>query len=396
MDTATIATAPTMPDTTSQSNLRVAWVFPSLELGNYWHPVFSRFSQRFPNTKIFTGVWKGFAPGFEDQFEVETVGEAKFVATQTQLGSYTPNIAFVSPAILTRLQAFRPDVIFVSGFSLWTLLALVGKLTNRWRVIIMYEGCSKTFDYRDSPWRLKLRRLMARFADAFITNSQAGQDYLTEFLQAPRSRVFARPYEVPDAGALLGKEVTETKVAPTQRPHFLFTGQLIPRKGVHQLIEACCLLKEWGYENYSVTIVGDGAEREDLEQLCRNRKLDMIHWAGWVAYDQLGAYFQAADVFVLPTLEDTWGMVILESMVFGKAVICSDTAGAAELVTNGENGYVVNANDPEQLAERFRLLIDQPDLVTKMGLRSQQKIAPHTPTAAIEFLTTVIQSVTGK
>jgi glycosyltransferase involved in cell wall biosynthesis len=60
------------------------------------------------------------------------------------------------------------------------------------------------------------------------------------------------------------------------------------------------------------------------------------------------------------------------------------------------NGYVVKANDPEQLAERLRLLIDQPELVAKMGLRSQQKIAPHTPTAVIEFLTTVIQSVTGK
>ncbi len=384
-----------MPENISQSNLRVAWVFPSLELGNYWHPVFSRFSQRFPNTKIFTGVWKGFAPGFENHFDVETVGQAKFVSTQTKLDSYTPNVALVSPAILSRLRTFRPDVIFVSAFSLWTLLALIGKLSNRWRVVIMHEGCSKTFDYRDSPWRLRLRRGMARFSDGFITNSQAGQAYLTDILHAPKSRVFARPYEVPDAGALLSKSGAATEVSLSQRPHFLFTGQLIPRKGVRQLIDACCLLKEWGYENYSLTIVGDGEERADLQQLCQDRQINTIRWAGWVAYDHLGAYFQAADVFVLPTLEDTWGMVILESMVFGKAVICSDTAGAAELVVDGDNGYVVNANDSNQLAERLRQLIDHPELVAQMGVRSQQKIAPHTPTAATEFLATVIQSVTS-
>jgi glycosyltransferase involved in cell wall biosynthesis len=385
-----------LPETDTPSNLRVGWVFPSLELGNYWHPVFSRFSQQFPQTKVFTGLWKGFAPGFEHRFEVETVGKAKFVNLQAKSNVYMPNVALPSPRILSRLREFRPDVIFVSGFSLWTLLVLLGKLSNRWRVIIMYEGSSKTYDYQDKPWRLRLRRWMTQFADALITNSQAGEKYLTQVLRVPPAIVFAQPYEVPDAATLLGNQSSPVVIAPPQRPHFLFVGQLIPRKGISQLLEACALLQQWGYENYALTVVGDGAERATLEQFCRDRQLHTIHWAGWVAYDHLGAYFQAADVFVLPTLEDTWGMVILESMVFGKAVLCSDAADAAELVGDGDNGYVVRADDPQQLAERMRQLIDQPELAVQMGLRSQAKIAPYTPTTATQFLSQVIQSVTAK
>jgi glycosyltransferase involved in cell wall biosynthesis len=372
------------------SGLRVAWVFPTLALGSYWHPVFSQFTQRIKHTKIFTGNWPGFAPGCEEAFSVEVVGETKFVATQADTGKYVRNITIASPKIIGQLLRFKPDVVFASGFSMWTLFALLFKPFGGWRVVIVYDGCSHAYDFLDDPVRLFCRRQMVNFADTYITNSEAGRAYLTNILNARPASVFAQPYQVPDSKTLMGQVSGAPRAIDLPHPVFLFVGQLIPRKGLHLLIEACAILRAWGYRDYSLVVVGDGPDRDQLEVLSRNRGLDNIQWEGWVAYDQLGSYFCNADVFILPTLEDTWGMVVLESMVFGKPVLCSKWAGALEMVADGENGYVIDPNDPEQLAERMSRFIHDPALAEKMGSRSQQMIASYEPASAAEFLTQVV------
>jgi glycosyltransferase involved in cell wall biosynthesis len=372
---------------------RIAWLFPSLDLGNYWHPIFSRFSQRFPHTQIFTGRWPGFAPGFEATFAVQVVGRSQFVATQRDTGKYVRNVGLVSPKIVGYLLKFKPDVIFASGFSLWTILSLLLKTIGGWRVVIVYEGSSQTYDFRDDPLRLALRRLLVRWADAYITNSTTGKAYLTDILEAAGPNVFAQPYQVPDATALQQRMAAVNPIPALPRPVFLFVGQLVPRKGLHLLLEACALLKTWGHQDYTLIVVGDGAQRAELEQLSRDRALENIQWAGWVAYDQLGTYFTQADVFILPSQEDTWGMVVLEAMVFGKPILCSKWVGAMEMVHPDENGYIFDPYQIEEMAHCMLKLMQAPDQITRMGERSQQMIAPHNPPNVVEFLTEVTRFV---
>ena len=179
-----------------------------------------------------------------------------------------------------------------------------------------------------------------------------------------------------------------------RRPVFLFIGQLIPRKGLQFLLEACIILKTKGYHNFTLLVVGDGAEREELEVFSKNHGLeDCVKWAGWVGYGSLGSYFHNADVFVLPTLEDTWGMVVLESMTFGKPVLCSKFAGASEMVLEGENGYLFDPHNPEELAKVMCRFIEEPNLIAAMGKKSQQLMSQHTPQAAAQFFVEVISSV---
>jgi hypothetical protein len=78
------------------SNLRIAWLIPSLQTGNYWHPVFSEFTKTFKETIIYTGFWTGFSPGFEDAFTVQVVGKTHFWETQVTDG-YGRGVSYVSP-----------------------------------------------------------------------------------------------------------------------------------------------------------------------------------------------------------------------------------------------------------------------------------------------------------
>ena len=367
-----------------------------MERGNYWQPVLKEFTKTFQQTTVYTGLWEGFVPGFEGAFTLEVVGNTRFVKTSQGIG-YHPGFIQVSPKIVGHLLKFQPHVIFVSGFSLWTLLALLFKPWGKWRVVIVYDGSSPTVDYLDSRLRLILRSTMVRFTDALITNSSGGKAYITRILGAEDRCVFARPYQVPDVKTLLGdqKEASESE-SGLQRPIFLFVGKVEQRKGLNYLLQACAILQQQGYQRYTLLIVGDGEQRQELEVFSQNHGLtDCLQWVGWVSYERLGAYFRSADIFVFPTLEDIWGLVLLEAMAFGKPILSSKWAGASELVVEGENGYIFEPKDPEKLAELMRRFIDEPQLITGMGHKSQQLIAQHTPEAAAQFLIEVTSFALG-
>lgn len=377
-------------------DLRIAWLVPSVELGAYWQPVLREFTKVYKNTVFYTGqVWPGFDPTAPGASAIKLVGETKFVETTKIETGYDRGFIYVSPSIVGHLLQFKPQIVMAQAFSLWTVLALLFQPLGRWQLVIIYDGSSPNTDFRDSPVRSFLRRAIARFASAFVANSTAGKRYLIEVLKAPEDKIFTKVYLVPDAQALLQRlENTQPANLQLKRPIFLYVGRITSRKGIKTLLEACDLLNTQGYRDYTLLIVGEGDQRQQLEAFVKERNLsEQVTWVGWVEYGRLGAYFQQADVFVFPTFEDVWGMVVPEAMVFGKPILCSKGAAASELIVEGENGYIFDPHDPQNLAESMRRFLDRPDLLESMGERSRQLIAQHTPETAARSFAEVISSV---
>ncbi len=376
-------------------DLRIAWLVPSVELGAYWQPVLEEFAAVFPNTIFYTGlVWPGFDPNLPGANVIKLVGEMKSLEmTKTQ--GYSRRLMLVSPGIVGQLLQFKPHVILAQAYSLWTLFAALLKPWGKWRFIIIYDGSSPNSDFRDSKIRTLFRRVMSRYADAFVANSYGAKDYLIDGLGANKEIVFTKTYLVPDATTLQQNlEKVETVEPQLKRPIFLYVGRITPRKGIKALLEACSFLQSQGYRDYGLLIVGTGEQREELEAFIRDRNLEaQVKWVGWVDYGRLGAYFQQADVFVFPTFEDIWGMVALEAMVFSKPVLCSKWAGASELVIDGKNGYIFDPHDPEEIAKAMRCFLDRPELIESMGEQSRQLIGEKTPLSAAQSFVEVISFV---
>jgi glycosyltransferase involved in cell wall biosynthesis len=368
-----------------RGELRVAWLVPEVELGAYWQPVLREFTKVFKNTVFYTGrVWSGFDPTMPGASAIKLVGETKFVETEKIETGYDRGFIVVSPSIIGYLLEFRPQVVFPQAFSLWTVIVALLKPLMRWRIAIIYDGSSPNTDFRDSSFRTFVRRILVRFADAFVSNSNAGKKYLMEVLNVPEDKIFTRTYLVPDAGALL-KQLDQTQPQNLQLKHpiFLYVGRITARKGIKTLLEACAILKSQGYVDYSLLIVGKGEQREELEAFIKERDFEeQVIWAGWVEYGNLGSYFQQADVFVFPTFEDVWGMVVPEAMVFGKPVLCSNGAASCELIVSGENGYIFAPSSAKELADKMQIFLDNPDLIESMGERSRQMISQKTPETA--------------
>jgi glycosyltransferase involved in cell wall biosynthesis len=376
---------------------RIAWVYPSISFGAYWQPIISEFAKTFDKAVFYTGcLWPEFDSSTPGASRFRVIGKSKYVRSNAVEG-YARGFIYASPGIVLYLLKFRPKVIFASAFSIWTVLVLLLKPICRWRVAIMYDGSSPNSDFQDSKFRSTARKLLARFADAFIANSNAAKVYLHKALEVPENRIFTKTYLVPDATALLQKTENVQPVAfDTQGTIFLFVGQVIARKGIKVLLKACAVLRQEGYTDFTLIIVGDGAQRQELEMfVCEQQLQQQVVWVGWVQYGQLGTYFQRADVFVLPTFEDVWGMSVLEAMVFGKPILCSTGANASEMVTDGINGYLFQPDDVAALANEMRRFINDPSLGDQMGRNSKKIIANYTPETAAQAFAEVASFVIG-
>jgi glycosyltransferase involved in cell wall biosynthesis len=378
------------------TDLRIAWLVPCAQYGAYWPPILDKLNERFRHLKFFTGrLWPKYNPDLPGTSVIEVIGKTKFIQQSKTETGYSRHFIKASPTIAYHLLQFKPHVIFANGFSLWTLLAILLKPIVKWRIVLVYEGSSPNVDFLDSPVRLFFRRAMVQYADTFVSNSYAGKNYLAEVLGASSRNISATPYMVPDAQALL-QRVNRNQTIDLQlhSPVFLFIGQVILRKGLHLLLQACKSLEEQGYTNFTLLVVGDGPQRDELEIFSNQQDLkDRVKWLGWVAYEQLGAYFNLADVFVFPTMEDTWGMVVLEAMAFGKPVLCSQWAGAKEMIVDGENGHLFDPNNTQELTDLMRQFIDNPNLIPLMGNKSRQLVDQHNPETAAQFIFDVATNV---
>jgi 1,2-diacylglycerol 3-alpha-glucosyltransferase len=179
-------------------------------------------------------------------------------------------------------------------------------------------------------------------------------------------------------------------VAPAARAaHFtvLFAGRLGPEKNLPYLLRALAQLAR-SVPEFTLWIAGRGPELGSLQQLSGQLGIaSHVEFLGFLDHPTLASYYAACDVFVLPSLEEAQPLVVMEAMWFGKPVIVTDAIVAAdELVENGVNGYIVDANLPENLAARLATLADDPALRARMGDASRQRAEAYRPEHVVAAL----------
>lgn len=371
-------------------SVRVAWLFPSLARAYYWQPVFKEFVERCPQTAVFTSIWPGFAPGFENTFEVRVLSGMRYVHLRKELPASRRGFIWAPLSIVRELKAFRPDVIFCSGFSAWTLCALFFRAFRGCRVVIYWEGCSAQ-SVSSSRIKAFARRWMGRFADAAVSNADEGISYLRNVVGMPSKKLVCYPCQVPDL-SLLCARASEVRLPHLKRPAFIYVGSINPRKGWWYLVEATRILADRGIRDFSVLFVGSGEQDEELRAAIREHELDdIVHQFGPVAYSNLGSYYQIADVFISPSLADTWGVAVLEAMAFGLPVLCSKYVGAREMLSHGESGFIFDPFDAPELAGHMLKFIQDRNLAARLGAQAREKIGPYTPSRAAETLASLAQ-----
>jgi glycosyltransferase involved in cell wall biosynthesis len=234
------------------------------------------------------------------------------------------------------------------------------------------------------------RRLIGRLASGFLANTTAARDEIVRVLRVDRAKVFQVMTLVPPDRHELCR-VPLTIDPPSTRPLFLFMGQLIVRKNVEAILRASRFLKAQGLA-FEVWIGGKGIDEVRLREIASHLRLDdVVRFIGPVPYASIGFVYEACDVFVMPSNADYRSVAVLEAMRFGKPVIDSAQDGNAhDCARDGFNALIFDPGDVRRLAECMRQFIDDPELASIMGARSEKIMDEHTPDSAALALIDVL------
>ena len=256
---------------------------------------------------------------------------------------------YVPKRPLAPLRSFRPDVVVAGGGGIWSSPANIAALSARWRRHWAFVPWWGSFS-RDRPtWPRRLAepwvRTFMRVSDAWLVyGTRQRRDILA--LGADPARIVTAPITAlaPDPPVRRSGPLAPGCI------RYLFVGRLIERKGLHVLLEA---FESLGRGSSGSPATGHCAGRAEAAAAC-NPQLRLI---GHVAGDALADVYRRADVLIVPSLYEPWGLVVHEGLANGLPVIVTDQVGAGDdLIDHGTNGYVIPVASAEELAGAMRVI----------------------------------------
>lgn len=173
----------------------------------------------------------------------------------------------------------------------------------------------------------------------------------------------------------------------------IFVGSLRPVKGVKYLIKAMKIVRQ-KEPNARLILIGNGEEKQDLVKLTGDLNLgNLITFVGQIPNEKVPEYMAASNVFVLPSLSEGFPLVSLEAMACGLPIVVSRVCGLPEIVEDGKNGFLVESGNPEQIAEKVLLLLEDDELRERMSRNNKEKVKDYTWEGVIGRLERIYEAI---
>ncbi|HEV8000053.1 MAG TPA: glycosyltransferase family 4 protein [Planctomycetaceae bacterium] len=268
--------------------------------------------------------------------------------------------------VIRAIRKSRPDLVVVSGYNSLTCQRAMRWLHRRrtpWVFWGEIPGMRALGGLRGAL-RSVAQRPALRWPDAIAAiGVKAVEEYRR--LAGPRMEVVNIPYHTD-----LKPFLDAPRKNSAESVRVLYCGQLIERKGLRTLLEAFLNLAD-EFPQAELILVGEGPLRESLAAQVPARLKDRVIFAGFQPVDELPTFFSQADLFVLPSLHDGWGVVVNQALAAGLPVICSSAVGAAADLVSEQNGSVVPPADVPALAVALRRLFADRALRIAFGEHSR-------------------------
>lgn len=260
------------------------------------------------------------------------------------------------PGLYKKVKEVKPDVVITEGFGGWAPAGIRYAMLHRKKLCMFYERTA--YVERNSPqWRSWYRRIVGMPVDHFLINGTLTEQYLNEglhFKHTPKVKgcMCADSFGLAEAVKTVtdaDKQVLAKELDLKGGLTYLFVGQMVERKGIEQLLDAWTAHIE-KHPDDNLIVIGKGILLDKMKE--QYDSCSSVHILGAVNYDLLYRYYALCDVFIMPTLEDNWCLVIPEAMACGKPVASSIyNGGHYELVQNGVNGYNFDSLKKEEILD---------------------------------------------
>lgn len=273
---------------------------------------------------------------------------------------------FYLPWTLARLifllRSERPDVVNLHFVGAPAPFVLLARLLMKFRLVISLHGDDVEGLAQRGKFDLRVFGALLRRADVVTACSQYLLDRALQIEPAARQK-----------GRVIynGMDQPAQVSAASARESLVAAGRLVSTKGFDVLLRAFAN----GKQRSTLTLIGDGPEREKLEKLARELGLNgEIRFSGGKDQTQTLAEMSLASVVVIPSLRETFGLVALEAMALGKPIVASRVGGLSE-VLEGADALLVEPGDPTALAEAIETALDRIKQDSRFGLQNHERAA---------------------
>lgn len=262
--------------------------------------------------------------------------------------------------IYDQLDTFKPDIIHVTSP---TLLGQAGLKYGQRRGIpvvssyhthfvsyFKYYGLQKL---EPVGWQI-LKKFYNQFDCVYVPSPSTAEELMKRGFE--NIELWQRGIDLSSFSPAKLNQSLRKQLSSNQYPILLFVGRLVQEKDLEDLVKVARILKSTK-KQFKLVIAGDGPMRSQLE-----KELPNASFTGWVHGQQLSEIFASSDIFVFPSTTETFGNVILEAYASGLPVVCSNEGGVVDLIMDGYTGFITEAKNPNDIAEKVNILLSNPDL----------------------------------
>ncbi len=355
----------------------------------YHAPLFRMLQQR---RKIYIKVFytwgeavlqKKYDPGFDEVIEWDIPlleGYAYTFAKNISRNAGSHHFRGIeNPDLVREIEEWDADAILVYGWSFKSHLKVIRYFKGKKNILFRGDSTllneSKGLSLKKIIRKLFLTWVYSHVDTALFVGNR-NKDYYIKFGLKKNQLVFA-PHAIDNDR--YNKAVTTTLreqlLIPPSDIVFLFAGKFESEKNPVLLLDAFIMA---ALENVHLLMVGNGQLKNTLESKVKTQHWNLqqrIHFIEFQNQSKMPQVYQAADVFVLASQSETWGLSVNEAMASGNAVLISNKCGCSqELVENGINGFIFQSNDIYHLAEKMKKLVANKKTLADMGKESRKII----------------------
>lgn len=307
--------------------------------------------------------------------------------TTTVTNGQVKKLLVLCKAILQFLywMLFHPEIKIVHvqgsvGASFWrkAIFIYIAKFFHKKVVWHMHAGRFAVF-YQQH--RYAVRKVVNK-SDVIIALSEYWKEYFKN--EFPTKRV-----------EIIKNVISAPRVHKQQTGYFtlLFLGLLGKNKGIYDLLE-CIRDYKVEFQGKLKLYIGGNGEIEHVKQLIKEYGIaDIVIFEGWVSGDKKIELLNKSDAYILPSYKEGLPISILEAMSYGMPIISTPVGGIPEIVSNGENGYLVEPGNKEDIYKAIISLLNDSDLRNRMGSVSLSRVGEHLPEYVEKQLETLYNSL---
>ena len=281
------------------------------------------------------------------------------------------------PSVIKYLKKDVYDYIFISNMATPTGIIAIEYL--RWKKIDYFLESEGGFAKDGKGFKEKIKKHIMSGAKLYFSTTPVGDEYFLMY-GATKDKLVKYPFTsiyekdiLKKVPSVEEKMVLRHELKMQEEKIIISVGRFIPLKGFDVLLRAFA-----GLDNYAgLYIVGGDNPTDEYVQIINELKIKNVHFIPFKLTEELNKYYEASDIFVLPTRSDVWGLVINEAMAKGLPIITTDHCIAGTEMIDG-NGYVIPVDDDKILHKKMKELLLDDDKRNEMSEKSLSRIHEYT------------------